>query len=240
MAPACDGDAVTTRIKFCGITRIEDALAAADLAIDAIGLVFTQRSRRHVDIAQANLIRRVLPPFVSVVALFMDDEAGWIDEVIANVQPDLLQFHGDESAAFAARFPRPYLKAVPMGSIADVPAFAAAYPEAAGFLLDSHSAGTPGGSGEMFDWKRMPRNVGRPLILAGGLEASNVAQAVTLVRPYAVDVSSGIEVSPGIKDASRMRHFVDAVRAADFGVVTPLSPAGRGAKPTAPPDWPGP
>ena len=209
---------MTTRIKFCGITRVEDATAAADLGVDAIGLVFTRHSRRRVDIARARTIRRALPPFVSVVALFMDDEAAWIDAVIADLQPDLLQFHGDESAAFAARFARAYLKAVPMGSIADVPAFVAAYPQAAGFVLDSHAAGAPGGSGEAFDWARMPRNPGRPLVLAGGLDAGNVAQAVTLVRPYAVDVSSGIETAPGIKDASRMRRFVDAVRTADGSV----------------------
>jgi phosphoribosylanthranilate isomerase len=215
MGLARGGDVVMTRIKFCGITRVEDALLAVDLGVDAIGLVFTRHSRRSVDIAQANTIRHALPPFVSVVALFMDDEAASIDAVIANVQPDLLQFHGDESAAFAARFARPYLKVVPMGSIADVPGFAAAHPQATGFLLDSHVAGTPGGSGEAFDWARVPRNLSRPLVLAGGLDATNVAQAVALVRPYAVDVSSGIEVSPGIKDALKMRRFVAAVRAAD-------------------------
>ena len=210
---------MTTRIKFCGITRVDDALLAADLGVDAIGLVFTRHSRRRVDIARASDIRCALPPFVSVVALFMDDDAASIDAVIANVRPDLLQFHGNESATFAARFAWPYLKAAPMGSLADVSAFTAAHPQATGFLLDSHVAGAPGGSGEAFDWARVPRNLGRPLVLAGGLDATNVAQAIALVRPYAVDVSSGIEVAPGIKDALKMRRFVDAVRAADGSAV---------------------
>lgn len=215
---------MTTRIKFCGIRRADDALLAAELGVDAIGLVFTRHSRRRVDIAQAREIREALPPFVSVVALFMDDEAASIDAVIANLRPDLLQFHGNESAAFAARFAWPYLKAVPMASIADVSTFVAAHPQAAGFLLDSHAAGSPGGSGEAFDWSRVPRHLGRPLVLAGGLDATNVAQAVALVRPYAVDVSSGIEVAPGIKDALKMRRFVDAVRAADGRAVHAPSP----------------
>ena len=130
------------------------------------------------------------------------------------MQPDLLQFHGEESPGFASSFSRPYIKAIPMASVADAAAYASRHSAAAGFLLDSHAAGSAGGSGEAFDWRRVPR-LARPLVLAGGLDARNVAHAVALVRPYAVDVSSGIEAVPGIKDAAKMRAFAAAVRAAD-------------------------
>jgi phosphoribosylanthranilate isomerase len=202
------------RIKFCGITRSEDAAAAAALGVDAIGMVFTRRSKRFIEIAQAQSIRAILPPFVGVVALLMDDAPEWISEVIERVQPDLLQFHGSESAEHCERFGRRYIKAVPMRSVEDVTAFAALHPHAGGFLLDSHASGASGGSGERFDWQRVPQEFDRPLILAGGLHAENVAEAVRMVRPFAVDVSSGIESAPGIKDLPKMRRFADAVRAA--------------------------
>jgi phosphoribosylanthranilate isomerase len=202
---------VRTRIKFCGITRMDDARVAAGLGVDAIGLVFTRRSRRFVEPAQARAIRHALPPFLAAVALFMDDEPAWIEHVVATVQPDLLQFHGAESAAFALQFGRPYLKALPMASGEAAAACAAAHPEAAALLLDSHAPGAAGGSGLAFDWSRVPP-LARPLVLAGGLDASNVARAMALVRPFAVDVSSGIESAPGIKDEARMRAFVAAVR----------------------------
>ncbi len=204
-----------TRIKFCGITRAEDAGLAAALGVDAIGLVFTRNSPRFVDISQACAIRRSLPLFVTVVALFMDDESSWIEEVIAAVQPDNLQFHGNESAEFVAGFARPYFKAIPMGSVTNVIGYAAQHPEAAGLLLDSHAGGAMGGSGEAFEWSRVPHNIGRPVVLAGGLDPDNVARAIAAVRPYAVDVSSGIESAPGIKHAATMRRFVEAVQAAD-------------------------
>lgn len=203
------------RIKFCGITTSEDAIAAAGLGVDAIGLVFTRRSKRFVDLAHARHIRAAVAPFVSVVALLMDDEADWVAEVVAAVQPDLLQFHGGEIAEQCERFGRPYIKAVPMGTVADVAAFAAQHPRAQGFLLDSHAYGAAGGSGERFDWQRFPGNLDRPLILAGGLHAGNVAEALRVARPYAVDVSSGIETEPGRKDLTKMRCFVEAVRAAE-------------------------
>jgi len=204
-----------TRIKFCGLTRVEDVRAAAELGVDAIGFVLTRKSRRFVEPAQAHALREALPPFVCAVALFMDDDAAWVERAVATMQPDLLQFHGEETAQFAARFARPYLKAVPMASVADVAAFASSHPRACGFLLDSHVAGAAGGSGDAFDWTRVPRDFARPLVLAGGLDANNVAQAIALARPCAVDVSSGIESAPGLKDASKMRAFVEAVRAAD-------------------------
>jgi phosphoribosylanthranilate isomerase len=206
---------VRTRIKFCGITRPSDALRGAELGIDAIGLVFTRASQRFVGVSQARAIRAVLPPFVTAVALFMDDEPGWIEEVVSGVQPDVLQFHGNESDGFAASFSRPYIKALPMASIADASRQVAAYPGASGILLDSHARGARGGTGETFDWMRIPAGTGRPFVLAGGLAAHNVAHAIATVRPYAVDVSSGIESAPGIKDVAKMRAFVAAVRTAD-------------------------
>ena len=207
-----------TRIKFCGITRPQDARIAIDLGVDAIGLVFTRRSQRFLGISQAREIRRMLPPFMSAVALFMDDEPSWIEEVIAGVQPDLLQFHGAEAGPFAASFSRPYIKVVPMASVDDAVAYASLHPAACGFVLDSHALGALGGSGETFDWKRAPR-IGKPTILAGGLDPANVAHAIALVRPYAVDVSSGIETASGIKESGKMRRFVEAVRTADANLL---------------------
>ena len=145
-----------TRIKFCGITRIDDVRRSVELGVDAIGLVFTRSSQRFVGISQARVIRNELPAFVTAVALFMDDEAGWIEEVIASVQPDILQFHGAETDGFASSFARPYIKAVPMGSVADIARHASAYPNAAGLLLDSHARGARGGTGATFDWTRIP------------------------------------------------------------------------------------
>jgi phosphoribosylanthranilate isomerase len=206
---------VRTRIKFCGITRIDDVRRGVELGVDAIGLVFTRSSQRFVGISQARVIRNELPAFVSAVALFMDDEPGWIEEVVASVQPDLLQFHGAETDGFASSFARPYVKAVPMVSVADVARHASAYPNAAGLLLDSHARGARGGTGATFDWSRIPSGTGRRFLLAGGLNAANVAEAIATVRPYAVDVSSGIESAPGIKDAAKMRAFAAEVRRAD-------------------------
>lgn len=204
-----------TRIKCCGMTRVEDALLAARLGADAIGLVFSARSRRRVTIAQAQAIARALPPFVTVVALFMDDEAGLVRDVIAAVQPDLLQFHGSENDPWCAQFGRPFVKAIAMGEGADAALSGADYPHAAALLLDGHRVGEAGGSGRAFDWSQMPRDLARAVILAGGLDPDNVAQAIRATRPWAVDVASGIESSPGIKDPARLAAFVRAVRLAD-------------------------
>jgi phosphoribosylanthranilate isomerase len=202
------------RIKFCGITRSEDAVLAASLGVDALGLVFTARSRRAVSIAAAHAIIRCLPPLISVVALFMDDEPALIREVSSRIRPQFLQFHGEESPAECASHGMPYLKAIPMATVTDVASYAAGYAGAAGFLLDAHAASEPGGQGACFDWTRTV-SLARPIVLAGGLDAENVGAAIRAVRPYAVDVSSGIESGPGLKDAARMRDFVSAVRAAD-------------------------
>lgn len=201
-----------TRIKFCGITRVADAQSAVEMGVDAIGLVFTQRSPRRVTPAQARAIVGHLPPMVSVVALFMDNTADWVREVENVVKPALLQFHGAETGAFCSSFDTPYLKAIAMNSVEDVPACLEAHPHARGFLLDGHVAGGQGGQGMSFDWSRVPGDSLRPVILAGGLDAGNVATAIRRVRPWAVDVSSGIEVSPGIKSPDKMQAFVKAVQ----------------------------
>ena len=201
-----------TRIKLCGMTRVDDALAAARLGADAIGLIFAAASPRRVDAGQAAAIARAMPPFVTRVALFLDQPADEIEQVLATVPIDLLQFHGREEAAFCRRFHRPWIKVVPMLDVDDVGAFAARYPDAAGFLLDSHRAGAAGGTGTTFDWDRALAALDRPLLLAGGLTPANVYEAVTRVRPWAVDASSGVESSPGIKDHARMKAFIDEVR----------------------------
>ena len=204
-----------TRIKCCGMTRVEDAVLAAALGADAIGLIFTTRSRRRVGIEQARAIVRALPPMVTTVALFMDEDAGFVDEVIAAVQPALLQFHGAERDDWCAQFDRPYLKVVAMGEGSEALPRLRAFPQAAGLVLDGHGLGEAGGSGKAFDWSLMPRGLAQPLILAGGLHAGNVGEAIRVARPWGVDVSSGIEAAVGIKDPARLEAFMAAVRAAD-------------------------
>lgn len=204
-----------TRIKCCGMTRIEDALLAARLGVDAIGLVFTARSPRCVTLAQALALRRALPPLVGVVALFMDDDAALVREVLEVVQPDLLQFHGGESDAWCTQFGRPFLKAIAMAEGASALAQLHAYPHAAGLLLDGHGRGDSGGGGKTFDWSLLPVDRPQPLLLAGGLDASNVGAAIRAAHPWAVDVASGVEAAPGIKAAGKLAAFVHAVRLAD-------------------------
>jgi phosphoribosylanthranilate isomerase len=203
-----------TRIKFCGMTRADDIALACALGVDAVGLVFAQRSPRRLEIEQAAALRAHALPLVDVVALFMDNDAAHVQGVIDAVQPTLLQFHGGEDDAFCRAFGVPYLKAVAMGGDADDAAIAR-HPGAAGLLLDSHAKGSAGGTGQRFDWSRIPRGIELPFLLAGGLHPDNVFDAVRMVRPWGVDVSSGIESAPGEKDAARMRRFVDEVRRAD-------------------------
>lgn len=198
-----------TRIKICGITQPEDGAAAAALGADAIGLVFHPPSPRAVDIGRARRIVDALPPFVCVVALFLDATADAVEEVVGALPVDLLQFHGHETAAFCTGFGRRYIKSVGMAG-GDPDAAAAAHPAAAGLLLDGHAPGAAGGSGERFDWGRqLP--AGRPLILAGGLTPENVGEAVRQAGPWGVDVSSGVESAPGIKDHQRIAAFIDEV-----------------------------
>lgn len=201
-----------TRVKICGITRPDDAVEAARLGVDSIGLVFHESSPRAVDLPTARAVRAAIPPFVTVAALFMDATADRVREVLAGVSVDLLQFHGSESPDYCAGFGRPYIKAVPMAAGSRPEQVLGAHEQAAGFLLDSHGAGEQGGSGVVFDWRAIPDLRGRPLILAGGLTPDNVADAVSQVRPWAVDVSSGVESAPGVKDARRMASFINEVQ----------------------------
>jgi phosphoribosylanthranilate isomerase len=204
-----------TRIKFCGIMRLDDALAAAALGVDAIGLVLTPRSKRCLSPDLARQIRTALPPFVTVVSLFNNDDPEFVAEALRVVAPDLVQFHGDEPAQDCVRYGRPYLKSVAMGGGADLNGIMAAHPHAAGFLLDSHVAGGQGGSGKTFDWALVPGDLQRPWVLAGGLTPENIGPAIRRLRPFGVDLASGIESAPGIKDAGKMRRFVEAVRECD-------------------------
>jgi phosphoribosylanthranilate isomerase len=199
------------RIKVCGMTRAEDMTAAAGLGVDAVGLVFYPKSPRYVNVGQARDLVATLPAFVTVTALFLDPEETEVRAVLDNVRVELLQFHGGEPAEFCRSFGRPYIKAVPMGSRADIAEYARRHSGAAALLLDSHAAGQKGGTGVSFDWSSIPKVEGPPLILAGGLNAENVATAIRIVRPYGVDVSSGVESQPGIKDAAKMEAFVNEV-----------------------------
>jgi phosphoribosylanthranilate isomerase len=205
-----------TRIKFCGLTRAEDVAVACALGVDAVGLVFAERSKRRVSPTQAAPLRDALDPFVASVALFMDNDAATVREVIDVVRPTILQFHGTEDDVFCASFGLPYLKAVAMGGEgARADDLAQRYPRATGFLFDSHAAGQAGGSGHAFDWSRIPRDCPRPWLLAGGLHPDNVFDAIRATGCWGVDVSSGIESAPGFKDAAKMRRFVEEVRRAD-------------------------
>ena len=200
------------RVKICGITRVEDALAAAAAGADAIGLVFYAKSPRAVDIEQARAILAALPPFVTSVGLFVDAERSELERILASVPLDLLQFHGDESVQQCEAFGRPYIKALRVKAGDDIAAQVARYPSAQGILLDAYVEGVPGGTGEAFDWSLIPQALSKPLILAGGLRPDNVAEAVSRVRPYAVDVSGGVEASKGVKDVEKVDAFIRAAR----------------------------
>ncbi|KJU78834.1 phosphoribosylanthranilate isomerase [Ectopseudomonas chengduensis] len=200
------------RSKICGITRIEDALAAVEAGADAIGLVFYGKSPRAVSIEQAAAILQALPPFVTSVGLFVDMPRDELQQLLQRLPLDLLQFHGDESPADCEGHGRPYIKALRVRPGEDVAAAMAPYAGARGILLDTFVEGVPGGTGASFDWSLVPENAAKPIILAGGLDAGNVATAIRQVRPYAVDVSGGVEASKGIKDAGKIRAFVRAVR----------------------------
>jgi len=200
------------RSKICGITRIEDALAAVAAGADAIGLVFYAKSPRAVNVQQARAIIAALPPFVTSVGLFVNASRCELGEILDAVPLDLLQFHGDESAADCEGYHRPYIKALRVKAGDDIAAACLAYPRASGILLDTYVEGVPGGTGEAFDWSLVPQGLSKPIILAGGLAPDNVAAAIARVRPYAVDVSGGVEQGKGIKDPAKIQAFMQAVR----------------------------
>lgn len=200
------------RSKICGITRVEDALVAAAAGADAIGLVFYAKSPRAVSVAQAQQIIAALPPFVTTVGLFVNMPRAELQQILAQVPLDLLQFHGDESVEQCEGFGRPYIKALRVKPGDDIAAQMAQYPSASGVLLDTFVEGVPGGTGLSFDWSLVPRELPKPVILAGGLTPDNVAAAIAQVRPYAVDISGGVESAKGIKDASKVRAFIRAAR----------------------------
>jgi len=207
-----------TRIKFCGLTRAGDVRLAGELGVDAVGLVFAANSPRRVAPETARGLRDALGPLVDAVALFMDNSIDEVRAAIGQVRPTLLQFHGDEDDAFCRRFGLPYLKGIGMGG--DEAAMSgrmlhARYPHAAGFVLDGHVPGAPGGSGLRMAIDRIPEDMSKPFVLAGGLSPDNVSAAVRAATPWGVDVSSGIEIAPGIKDGALMRRFVEEVRRAD-------------------------
>jgi len=204
-----------TRIKICGITRPEDALAAAELGADAIGLVFYPRSPRAVDAVRALEILAEVPPFLSVVALFVDEPAPAVHRILSQVPVDTLQFHGAESPDYCNGFGRPWLKALRVREGVDVAALARDYGAARAILLDSWQEGVPGGTGRTFDWNLAPSALARPVVLAGGLDDGNVGEAVRRIGPAAVDVSGGVESAPGVKDREKIRRFIAAVGAAD-------------------------
>lgn len=204
-----------TRVKICGFTRVEDAVYAARLGVDAIGLVFYPPSPRHVEIEQAIAIVNALPAFTSVVALFVDEREARIREILAKVPIDCLQFHGDEPAEACGIYGKRYIKAVRMRDGIDIPALARHYHDATGLLLDAYHPDAKGGTGSQFDWALIPKPCALPVILAGGLDAGNAKQAVQTARPYALDASSGVEAAKGIKDALKIAAFIKQVNEGD-------------------------
>lgn len=201
------------RSKICGITRIEDALVAAEAGADAIGLVFYPKSPRAVSVSQAREIMAALPPFVTTVGLFVDPQPTDLQQLLCELPLDLLQFHGAESADFCAQFGRPWYKAIRMKPGENIRQQCRAYGAGQGILFDTYQPGVPGGTGATFDWALLPQETERPIILAGGLSVDNISQALAAVNPYAVDVSGGVESRKGVKDPYKVRDFVQQVRA---------------------------
>lgn len=203
------------RIKICGLTRASDLQYAVDAGVDALGLVFYPPSPRYVDLATAAHLASKVPPFVTIVGLFVDADPDQVRATLAAVPIHVLQLHGGEDDAYCRQFDRPYVKAARVRPGMDLLQYAASFPSAQAILLDAFVNGY-GGGGKVFDWSLVPPSLGKPVILSGGLDSRNVGTAVRRVRPAAVDVSSGVEASKGIKDAAKVRAFVAAVRAAEL------------------------
>jgi phosphoribosylanthranilate isomerase len=200
-----------TRIKICGLTRNEDVDAAVKLGADALGFVFYPPSPRAVNLEQAQALTARVPAFVTVTALFVNPTVEEVQSVLDGARIDLLQFHGDEDDGFCRQFQKPYIKAVRVRQASDMVEACVRFPGALSLLLDSYKPGVPGGTGETFDWSLVPTNLNKPIILAGGLESANVADAIRLLKPFAVDVSGGVEMAKGIKDASKIEAFIREV-----------------------------
>lgn len=205
-----------TRIKICGITRVEDALAVAHSGADAIGLVFYDKSPRYIQLEQAAQLAAAIPPFVTLVGLFVNAGADAVRETLQRIPLDVLQFHGEEEPKYCAQFKRPYLKAVRVKQGVNLVQYAAHYKDAQGLLLDAFIEGAHGGTGVTFDWTLIPHGLPLPVVLSGGLHVTNVADAIKQVRPYAVDVSSGVEVGKGIKDAAKIAAFIKEVKSVEL------------------------
>ena len=201
-----------TRVKICGITRAQDAIKAVEFGADAIGLVFYGKSPRAVSIDDARAIIQKIPPFVTVVGLFVDPSPKDVAAVLHRVSLDLLQFHGEELPSECSAYGKPYIKAIKMREGDDIAAQVTQYSSARGILLDTYDPKVPGGTGRVFDWSRIPKGLDKPIILAGGLTPENVWQAITKVRPFAVDVSGGVEADKGIKDVEKMAAFMRGVQ----------------------------
>ena len=204
-----------TRVKICGITRADDALEVVKLGADAIGLVFYANSPRNVTITQAIDITKKIPAFVTIVGLFVNAKADFVKEVIAKVGLNLLQFHGDETPEECAQYSMPYIKAIRVKPDTNLVQYAQDFAEAKGLLLDAYTEGVFGGTGHQFDWNLIPKTLTKPIILAGGLNADNVLAAIKQAKPFAVDVSGGVEFAKGIKDAQKIEAFMQQVKIAD-------------------------
>ena len=202
---------VRTRVKICGITRVEDALIAVAQGADAIGLVFYPPSPRYVSPAQAAEIVNALPAFITVVALFVDASRTDVEAVLSQVNIDLIQFHGQETADECRQYGKSYMKAIRVKSDTNLVQYTTEYSDAKALLLDTYAEGEPGGTGQVFDWTVIPKNLSKPIVLAGGLDAENVEQSIRQVKPYAVDVSGGVEFKKGIKDAAKIAAFMRGV-----------------------------
>ena len=203
---------MSVRVKVCGITRSEDAIAAVQCGVDAIGFVFWPHSARYIDPESARRIAEVIPPFICTVGVYVDPDAAWVEETARVAKLNLLQFHGDESPEFCNQFPQPYIKAIRVKPDADLLQYAQRYGAAKGLLLDTYAADMPGGTGHAFNWQLIPQQLSLPLILSGGLNPDNVARAIKQTQPWAVDVSSGVEASKGIKDEKKIIAFMQGVK----------------------------
>ncbi|UZE97855.1 phosphoribosylanthranilate isomerase [Alkalimarinus alittae] len=206
---------IRTRVKICGITRVVDGVTAAEVGADALGFVFFEKSPRYVSIECAAEICRNIPPFVTKVGLFVDASEEMVRDVIENVNIDLLQFHGDESPEFCQKFNLPYIKAIRAKCKESILEAMQAHSNALGMLIDSYVPGVPGGTGSTFDWQLVPSEYRSKIILAGGLNCANIVDAIKTIRPYAVDISGGVESSKGIKDREKIYQFMKEVASAD-------------------------